>query len=453
MAETNEQVIKRALPFHREAEQSILGAMLLNPDKAVYVTEHLQSDDFYETSHKILFEALTKLMKDQIHIDMVTLQGTLKDMGAPPEICEIGYLRNLMDMVPTTVGLEDRCKRVADCSVARRLIKAGEAIATAGYARQGSIAEQIESAERMIFDVVQRRSSDKVTPVGDIVVETLEMIRKASLSNGEVTGLATGFTDLDDMTSGLQPSALILIAARPAMGKTAFALNIAAHAAITKKKKVAVFSLEMSKEDLMKRLLSMHSYVNSSNIRDGKVTSEDWLKLVEAAGDISNTSIYLFDDPNITAAQMRSRCRKLMIDEGLDLVIVDYLQLMNAREGSDARGDSRQVQISEISRSLKIMARELNIPVIALSQLSRAVESRQDHRPMLSDLRESGAIEQDADIVMFIYRDEVYKATEENKNKAEIIIAKHRNGQTGTVHVWWNGEITRFLSKDYQGET
>ncbi len=453
MADTNEQVIKRSLPYHREAEQSILGAMLLNPEKGMYAVEHLTSDDFYETAHQMMFAALAKLLNSQSTVDMVTLQGTLKDMGAPAEICEIGFIRTLMDMVPTTAGLEAHCKRVSDCSVARRLIKAGETIATEGYARNGDIAEQIENAEKLVFDVVQRRTSDSVTPIGDIVVDTLEMIRKASLSNGEVTGLSTGFTDLDTATSGLQPSTLVLIAARPAMGKTAFALNIAAHAAINKKKNVAVFSLEMSKEDLMKRLFAMHSYVQASNIRDGKVSPEDWLRLVEAGGDISNTSIFIFDDPNITAAQMRSKCRKLMIDHGLDLVIVDYLQLMNARAGSDARGDNRQVQIAEISRSLKIMARELNVPVIALSQLSRGVESRTDHRPMLSDLRESGAIEQDADIVMFIYRDEVYNPTPDNKNKAELIIAKHRNGKTGTINLWWNGDITRFLSKDYRGET
>ncbi|MBR6328251.1 MAG: replicative DNA helicase [Lachnospiraceae bacterium] len=442
----DEALIKKIMPHSPEAEMSVVGSMLMDVDSISYATEHLDASDFYSESYRLLFTAIRNLSESHRDVDFVTLQDELRSMKAPDELCELGYIRDLVNSVPSSANMRHYCKLVSDYALARRLIKAGENISSTAYLGDKDIENQLESAEKQIYDVIQRRSDDELTPVSQIVMDTLELIRKASQTSGTVTGVPTGFADLDMKTSGLQPSNLVLIAARPAMGKTAFVLNIAEHAAVKNDYKVALFSLEMGKEELMKRFFAMDSLVNSENLRRGDLSESDWEKLVESAGFISNSSLMIYDTPGITVSQLRSRCRKLKIDHGLDLVIIDYLQLMTP--GSNT--DSRQQQIADISRNLKILARELNVPIIALSQLSRAVEQRTDHRPMLSDLRESGAIEQDADIVMFIYRDEVYNENTENKNIAEIIIAKHRNGSIGTVELIWRPEYTRFASKEWR---
>lgn len=442
----DEQIIKRIQPHSKEAEQSVIGSMLLDADACVFAVEHLRASEFYIKQHELLFEAMSDLCSQNKAIDFVTLQEKLKEMNAPAEVCELGFIQELVDSVPTVANIDMYVNFVHENAQLRALIHATEDITEKCYSKKSSKDEILMDAEKQIFDIIQAQGSEEITPIKNVVMNTLANIQAASKMKGSVTGIPTGFTDLDNRTAGMQKSDLILVAARPSMGKTAFVLNIAEHACFKNNNHVCIFSLEMSKEQLVNRLMAMESKVDSMKIRTGKLTDADWGDIVESAGIIGNSNLYIDDTPGIDVMQLRSKCRRLKLEKGLDLIIIDYLQLMS---GSGRAGDSRQQEISDISRSLKAVARELNVPVIALSQLSRAVEQRQDHRPMLSDLRESGAIEQDADVVMFIYRDDYYNKETEKKGIAEIIVAKQRNGAIGTTELVWLADYTKFVNKEY----
>lgn len=366
----------------------------------------------------------------------------------PPEIASLEFVRDLVTAVPTSANVKYYAQIVADKAMMRRLIKLNEEIENVCYAGKEPLEAVLEKTEKSVFELLQRRNTGEYVPIRQVVLNALERIEKASKNKGTVTGIPTGFIDLDYKLSGLQPSDLILVAARPSMGKTAFVLNIAQYVAFKKNRSVAIFSLEMSKEQLVNRLFSLESQVDAQALRTGNMKDSDWEKLIEGAGIIGQSKLIIDDTPGISVSELRSKCRKYKLENDLDLIIIDYLQLMTGSVGRSS--ESRQQEISEISRSLKGLARELNVPVIALSQLSRAVESRPDKRPMLSDLRESGAIEQDADVVMFIYRDEYYNKDSEYKKQAEIIIAKQRNGPVGTVHLAWLGEYTKFANLSRQ---
>ena len=443
----DEQLIKKVPPHSREAEQSVIGSMLLDPEACVYAIEHLTAGEFYERQLGLLFEAMETLNGRNKAIDYVTLQETLREMNAPAEVCELGFVQELAEAVPTTANIAQYCTIVHDKAQLRALIKASEDIASKCYAGKDSKDDLLQDAESQIFKLVQDQGGEEITPIKDVVMETLDNIQKASRMKGGITGVPTGFIDLDKKTAGLQRSDLILVAARPSMGKTAFVLNIAEHACFKKDLKVCIFSLEMSKAQLVTRLMSMSTHVDSMKLRTGGLNDADWEKVVEGAGIIGNSNLMIDDTPGIDVMQLRSKCRRMKHEKGgLDLIIIDYLQLMTGRARAN---EGRQQEISEISRSLKAVARELNVPVIALSQLSRAVEQRTDHRPMLSDLRESGAIEQDADLVMFIYRDDYYNHESEKKGIAEIIVAKQRNGAIGTTELVWLPDYTKFANKEY----
>ena len=371
-----------------------------------------------------------------------------REKEVPAEIASLEFVRDLVTAVPTSANIKYYAQIVADKSMMRRLIKLNEEIENVCYAGKEPLEAVLEKTEKSVFELLQRRNTGDYVPIRQVVLNALERIEKASKNKGTVTGIPTGFIDLDYKLSGLQPSDLILVAARPSMGKTAFVLNIAQYVAFKKKKSVAIFSLEMSKEQLVNRLFSLESQVDAQALRTGNMKDSDWEKLIEGAGIIGQSQLIIDDTPGISVSELRSKCRKYKLENDLDLIIIDYLQLMTGSIGRSS--ESRQQEISEISRSLKGLARELNVPVIALSQLSRAVEGRPDKRPMLSDLRESGAIEQDADVVMFIYRDEYYNKDSEYKKQAEIIIAKQRNGPVGTVHLAWLGEYTKFANLSRQ---
>lgn len=440
----DENLIKKVLPSSVEAELSVVGAMLIDKDALIYASEHLRKEEFYSNKYALLFEAICELNDEHKDVDLVTLQNKLKEKGAPPEICEIGFIQNIIYDVPSSANIKEYCDIVSEKFLRRKVIKTTENIANKGYLNADTTNSLLEQTEKEIYELIQRRSGVDFVPVDQIVMNSLDIIQKASKTAGSVTGVPSGFYELDKLTAGFQRSDLILVAARPAMGKTAFVLNIAEYAAAKKDYHVAIFSLEMGKEQLINRMLAMNSKVNSENLRTGKLTDAEWDRLVESAGILGKSNLMIFDSPGVTVSELRSSCRKMKLEHGLDMVIIDYLQLMNG----SGKSDSRQQEISEISRSLKILARELNIPVIALSQLSRAVEQRPDHRPMLSDLRESGAIEQDADIVMFIYREDYYKPDTEKKGISEIIIAKQRNGSLGTVELVWLADYTKFGNKE-----
>lgn len=445
----DENVIKRKPPHRVEAEKSIIGSMLIDKDALIYAVEHIKKDDFYIGQYGLLFEVLSELNNESKEIDSVTIIDRLKEKNAPAEICEGAYLAELADYVPSSVNIKQYCKIVSDRALDRRLIKTCEELANKAYAGSEKTNDLLEMATKGIYDLAQRRNDDELVPISKVVMDTLDIISKASKKAGQVTGVPSGFTQLDYMTAGFQPSNLILIAARPAMGKTAFVLNIAEYAAFRKNYHVAIFSLEMSKEELTKRLISMESNVDSKLLRTGNLSDKEWDRVVESGGIIGKSNLMIYDTPGITISELRSRCRRMQIEHGLDMVIIDYLQLMS---GGGKSSESRQQEISEISRSLKVMARELNVPVIALSQLSRAVEQRPDHRPMLSDLRESGAIEQDADMVMFIYRDDYYNEDSPKRGIADIIIAKQRSGSIGSVELVWLPDYTKFGNKEIKKE-
>ena len=394
----------------------------------------------------VIFDAMVELFNEGKPVDLVTLQNRLREKDVPPEISSMEFVRDLLNAVPTSANVRHYANIVSEKAVLRRLIKLTEEIENDCYLNKEPVEVIMEETEKKMFQLLGQRNSGDFMPIRQVVINTLENIERASKTKGNVTGIPTGFTDLDYKTSGLQNSDFILIAARPSMGKTAFVLNIAQYMAFKKDKAVAIFSLEMSREQLMNRLLSMESKVDSQHLRTGNLKDDEWSKLIESAGMIGESRLMIDDTPGISIGEMRSKCRKYKLEHGLDIIIIDYLQLMSGSGKSSS--ESRQQEISDISRSLKALARELNVPVVALSQLSRAVEQRTDHRPMLSDLRESGAIEQDADVVMFIYRDDYYNKDSENKGIAEIIIAKQRNGPIGTVNLVWLPDYTKFANAE-----
>lgn len=439
----DDALIKRVLPHSIEAEQSVIGSMLMDRDAIIAASEIVSAGDFYQHQYGIMFEAMLELFNENLPVDLVTLQNRLKVKDVPPEVSSLEFVRDIITTVPTSANVKSYANIVREKAVLRRLIKVNEEIANTCYAGKESLETIMAVTEKTIFDLLQNRNSGEFVPIRQVAMNVLEKIEEASKNQGTVTGIPTGFIDLDYKTSGLQPSDFILIAARPSMGKTAFVLNLVDHVAVKKGLPAMVFSLEMSKEQLVNRMLAMESNVDSQKLRTGTLSDTDWDAVVEGIGVIGNSKLIIDDTPGISIMELRSKCRKMKLEYGLSVVIIDYLQLMS---GSGKGGENRQQEISEISRSLKALARELNAPVIALSQLSRACETRPDHRPMLSDLRESGAIEQDADVVMFLYRDDYYNKDTDMPNIAEVIIAKQRNGPIGTVNLVWRPEYTKFAN-------
>ena len=443
MASMDEAILKRVLPHSLEAEQSVIGSMIMDREAIVVASELICGEDFYNKSYGVLFDSMVELNDQGQPVDLVTLQNRLKEKDVPPEISSLEFIRDLITAVPTSANIKYYTNIVAEKAMLRRLIRLMEEIANNCYAGKDSMEVIMEETEKKVFNLVQRRSTGDYVPIREVVMNAMDKIEKASHNSGGVTGIATGFIDLDYRTAGMQPSDLVLIAARPSMGKTAFVLNIAQYVAFHSGECVSIFSLEMSKEQLVNRLFAMESKVDSQHLRTGNLSDMEWEKLIESAGMIGQSKLIIDDTPGISIADMRSKCRKFKLEMDLKMIIIDYLQLMS---GSGRGTDSRQQEISDISRSLKALARELQVPVLALSQLSRAVEQRPDHRPMLSDLRESGAIEQDADVVMFIYRDDYYNPDTEKKGIAEINIAKQRNGPIGTIDLVWLPEFTKFAN-------
>ena len=447
MAEENEQLLKREMPKDIEAERALIASMLINRDAFEKASELLVREDFYNKQNGIVFEAMVELDEQNRELDPVTLQNRLREKGMPPEVLSLDFLRDLSGDAYSTYHYVDYCTIIKEKALLRQLIRTNESIANDCYQSGGDINGILEDAEKRIFDLVQKRNTGEYVPMRRIVANVMDQIEKASKMDGNLTGVPSGFLDLDYKTAGFQKSDLILIAARPSMGKTAFVLNVAEYACLKSEVPLAIFSLEMTKEQLVNRLLAMEAKVDAQKMRTGNLTDEDWASLIESGGELGMSKMIIDDTPGITISELRSKCRKYKAEQDIGMVIIDYLQLMSG----NGRTDSRQQEISEISRSLKSLARELNVPVIALSQLSRAVESRPDKRPMLSDLRESGAIEQDADVVMFIYRDEYYnKEKSEKKGIAEVIIGKQRNGPLGTVELVWLPEYTRFVNMEHR---
>lgn len=439
-----EALVKRVLPHSIEAEQSVIGSMLMDRDAIIAASEIVVADDFYQKQYGIMFDTMVELFNEGKPVDLVTLQDRLKEKDVPPEVCSLDFVRDILATVPTSVNVRSYATIVHEKAVLRRLIRINEEIANNCYAGKDSLETILADTEKQIFNLLESRASGDFVPIRQVALNVLDKIEQATRSKSTVTGLPTGFIDLDYRMSGLQPSDLILIAARPSMGKTAFVLNITDYIAVRRQKTCLIFSLEMSKEQLVNRMLSMESNVDSQKLRTGSLTDSDWDAVVEGIGVIGNSKLIIDDTPGISISELRSKCRKMKLEYGLSVVIIDYLQLMSGSKKGG--GDNRQQEISDISRSLKALARELHAPVIALSQLSRACETRQDHRPMLSDLRESGAIEQDADVVMFLYRDDYYNKDTEHPNEAEVIIAKQRNGPIGTVTLIWKPEYTKFVN-------
>ena len=438
----DEALIKRVMPHSIEAEQSVIGSMLIDKEAITIASEIVSREDFYQQQYGILFETILELYNESKPVDIVTVQDRLKEKNVPPEVSSLEFVKDLIAAVYITANVKQHARIVKEKSMLRKLIKVNEEIANICYLGNQKVEDIMEMTEKKIFQLLQQTGSEEFVPIKTVVLNALDRIEAASRMKGSVTGTPTGFTDLDYKTSGFQPSDLILIAARPSMGKTAFVLNIAQYMAFHNDVTVAVFSLEMSKEQLVNRLLSMESKVDSQSIRTGNLSDDDWAKLIEGAGTIGKSNLIIDDTPGISISELRSKCRKYKLENKLGIVMIDYLQLMTGSK----KTDSRQQEISDISRSLKELARELNVPVIALSQLSRAVEQRPEHRPMLSDLRESGAIEQDADVVMFLYRDDYYNKDSDKKGVAEVIIAKQRNGPIGTVELVWLPNYTKFAN-------
>lgn len=439
-----EVLIKRIMPNSLEAEQSVIGSMIMDKEAIVIAIEMLLQEDFYYQQYGLLFQSMVELYNAGEPVDLVTLQAKLKAMNVPEEISSLEFVRDLITAVPTSANVKSYAQIVKDKSVLRALIRVTEDIENKCYSGQGELEDILADTEKNIFHLLQNRGVREFVPIKEIVLNALEKIEQASKTQGNVTGIPTGFMDLDYKMSGLQNSDFILVAARPSMGKTALVLNIAQYVAFHEHLATAIFSLEMSKEQLVNRLFSLESRVDAQILRSGNLNDSDWEKLIEGADVIGKSHLIIDDTPGISISELRSKCRKYKLEHDLKLIIIDYLQLMTG----SGRTDSRQQEISDISRSLKGLARELNVPVIALSQLSRAVEQRPDHRPMLSDLRESGAIEQDADVVMFIYRDDYYNKDTDMKNIAEIIIAKQRNGPIGTVNLVWLPQYTKFANME-----
>ena len=439
-----ESVITRIMPNSLEAEQSVVGSMIMDRQAIITAGEMLNEDDFYHRQYGIMFAVMIDMNNEGKSVDIVTLQERLKEKNVPPEVYSVEHLRDLFNSVPTSANIRQYAGIVKDKSILRNIIRVNDGIATQCYAGESKTEDILADTEKKIFELVKNKGDHEYTPIDKVVLEALDRIQAAAKNRGNVTGVPTGFTDLDNYLSGLQPSDFILVAARPSMGKTAFVLNVAENVAIKQGITTAIFSLEMSNVQLVNRMLSLESTVDADKLRKGRLDSSDWGKLVEGADSIAKSHLIIDDTPGISISELRSKCRKYKMENDLGLVIIDYLQLMSGNGSS--RSESRQQEISDISRSLKALARELEVPVVTLSQLSRAVEQRPDHRPMLSDLRESGAIEQYADVVMFLYRDDYYNKDTEIKGVAEIIIAKQRNGPIGTVKMAWIPEQTRFAN-------
>ncbi len=430
-------------PHDTEAEQAVIGSMLTDKEAIISAIEVLKEEDFYREDNKTIYGAILNLYNRAEPVDIITLKAELSSLGKLEAVGGLEYLAELPDKVPTTANVDKYIKIVEEKSLLRSLLKTANEIIKLGYDETQEVDVLMDQAEKKIFDTIQSRNQKGYTSIKDILVDTFTELEQLYNQKQHITGVPTGFADLDYKTAGFHNSDLILVAARPAMGKSAFALNIASYAATKGNVPVAIFSLEMSKEQMVNRILCSEAMVDSNKVRTGKIDDEDWTKLAEASGTLSESKIFIDDTPGISIMEIRAKCRKLKLEQDIGMVVIDYLQLV---QGSGKRGASREQEIAEISRSLKILAKEINVPVIALSQLSRAPEQRPDHRPMLSDLRESGSIEQDADIVMFLYRDDYYNEDSEKKNIAEVILAKHRSGSTGTVELLWLGNYTKFAN-------
>lgn len=434
--------LEKLPPQNLDAEQSVLGAMLIDKEAAVKVVETLKPEDFYRDANGHIYQAMLNLFEKGEAVDLITLSEELRQLGLLDQVGGIAYVAGLANSVPTSANVEHYCRIVEEKSVLRKLINVSTRLARMGYEGEEEITTLLDRAEQMIFELTQKAASSGFVALKNVLMTTFEQIEFLHQNKGNITGVATGFTALDKLTSGFNSSDLIIVAARPAMGKTAFCLNIAQYASVKKKQPVAVFSLEMGKEQLVTRMLCAEAMVDQQKVRTGNLDENDWQKLTRAAGPLSQAPLYIDDSAGVNVMEMRAKCRRLKSEHGLAMIVIDYLQLM---QGS-RRTENRQQEISEISRSLKNLARELEVPIIALSQLSRAVESRQDKKPMMSDLRESGSLEQDADMVMFIYRDEYYNPDTDRPGRSDIIIAKQRNGPVGSVELGFLKEFTKFVN-------
>lgn len=442
----NEPMMDRVPPHNREAEQSVIGAIFLEPQALITASEILMADDFYSNAHKIIFETMLRLSDQGKAIDVVTVT---EELSAKKEIEDVGglsYLLELANAVPTAANVAHYAKIVEEKALLRRLIRVATKIVEDGYTREDEVEALLGEAEKKMMEVANRKNAGDFKHVKDVLVETFDNIEQLQSQKGDVTGIPTGFRDLDNITAGFQRNDLIIVAARPSVGKTAFALNVAQSVAVQARENVAIFSLEMGAEQLVMRMLCAEGNIDAQVLRTGALTTDDWGKLTMAMGSLSNSGIFIDDTPGVRINEIRAKCRRLAQENGLGMILIDYLQLI---QGNGKPGENRQQEVSEISRSLKGLARELKVPVIALSQLSRGVEQRQDKRPMMSDLRESGSIEQDADIVAFLYRDDYYDKESESKNMIEIIIAKQRNGPTGTVTLAFKKEFNKFINVDW----
>ncbi|WP_082232016.1 replicative DNA helicase [Halobacillus massiliensis] len=437
----------RTPPHNIEAEQAVLGAVFLEPDAMSTAAEFLLPDDFYRASHQRIFEVMLTLSDRGEPIDLVTVTAALSNNKVLEEVGGVSYLSDIANSVPTAANVSYYTKIVSEKSTLRGLIRTATNIVTSGFAEEENIEDVLNAAEKDILEVSQRKNSGSFKNIKDVLIDVYDNIENLHNSDGNVTGIPTGYRDLDHITSGFQRNDLIIIAARPSMGKTAFALNIAQNVAVNSDENVAIFSLEMGADQLVSRMLCAEGNIDAQRLRTGSMEAEDWNKLTMAMGSLSNAGIYIDDTPGIRVSEIRSKCRRLKQEHGLGMILIDYLQLI---QGSVNSKENRQQEVSEISRSLKGLARELNVPLIALSQLSRGVESRQDKRPMMSDLRESGSIEQDADIVGFLYRDDYYDQESENQNIIEIILAKQRNGPVGTVSLAFVKEYNKFVDLDHR---
>ncbi|MBZ9689746.1 replicative DNA helicase [Clostridium estertheticum] len=433
----------RSLPYNLEAEQSVIGSMLIDKTAISRVVEILKGDDFYRDSHKVIFNAIFDLYQKDTPIDMITLLEHLRSSEKLEASGGITYITEISNSIPSTANLSSYIKIVDDKSILRKLIRASTDIMENCYNKQDDVEAVMDLAEQKVFNIAERKNTSDFEPMNTVLERGFLEIERIFNNKGETTGIPSGFPELDDKTAGFQKGDMILIAARPSMGKTTFALNLAEYAALREGKNVAIFSLEMSKEQLAYKLLCSEANVDMSKLRHGNLEDKDWENIAKASGPLAAAKIFIDDTAGTSVMDMRSKCRKLKMEHGIDMIVIDYLQLM-----SGSNPESRQQEVSEISRSIKALAKEMQCPVIALSQLSRAPEQRADHRPMLSDLRESGSIEQDADIVMFLYRDEYYDKETEDKNVAECIIAKQRNGPVGTVRLAWIGQFSKFARLD-----
>lgn len=433
----------RSLPYNLEAEQSVIGSMLIDKTAISRAVEVLKSDDFYRDSHKVIFNAIFDLYQKDTPIDMITLLEHLRSAEKLDASGGVTYISEISNSIPSTANLSSYIKIVEDKSILRKLIRASTEIMENCYSKQDDVEAVMDLAEQKVFNIAERKNSSEFEAMNTVLERGFLEIERIFNNKGETTGVSSGFPELDAMTSGFQKGDMILIAARPSMGKTTFALNLAEYAALRGGKNVAIFSLEMSKEQLAYKLLCSEANVDMTKLRNGNLEDKDWENIAKASGPLAAAKIFIDDTAGTSVMDMRSKCRKLKMEHGIDMIVIDYLQLM-----SGSNPENRQQEVSEISRSIKALAKEMQCPVIALSQLSRAPEQRADHRPMLSDLRESGSIEQDADVVMFLYRDEYYNKETEDKNVAECIISKQRNGPVGTVKLAWIGQFSKFARLD-----